>query len=78
MATQNKLEQLMVNVGGTTEVVELTSQEVEEYENYVQEMQLVQAKQESEIESKNKAKESAIAKLKKLGLDLAEIESLIS
>ena len=78
MDTQNKLEQLIVNVGGTSEVVELTDQEAEEYENYVKEMESLRAKQESEMKAKIKAKDSAIAKLKKLGLDLSEIESLIS
>jgi DNA-binding NarL/FixJ family response regulator len=76
MATENNLQKLEVNVGQGSELVELTPQEVAEYEQYAAEKALEKTQIEAEQEAKIAARESALAKLAALGLTEEEIASL--
>jgi DNA-binding NarL/FixJ family response regulator len=76
MAIQNNLEKLAVTVGQGSEIIELTPQEVSEYEQYAADRLVQKSQAEAEQQAKTAARESALAKLAALGLTEEEIAAL--
>lgn len=75
MAITEKTKQtIVISNGETGEIIEreMTADEIADYD----EMQTVYAELETANQAKEKARASALAKLKKLGLTAAEIEAL--
>ena len=72
MATQNKLQKLEVTVGQGFEVIDLSENEVLEYETFVLECQQIVADKLAQIATR----ESALSKLAALGLTEEEIAAL--